>query len=54
MDEDYFWSLVRKQPPKKMRKCLKCGISIFGFNRVCGKCADWMAKQSIHSGDMTV
>lgn len=54
MDDDYFWSLVRKPQPKKMRRCLKCGIAIFGFTRVCGKCSDWMAKQSVHCGEMII
>ena len=54
MDEEYFYSLVRKPSQKKMRKCLRCKTLIFGFARLCAKCADWMTRQSVHCGDMCV
>jgi hypothetical protein len=48
MDDDYFWSLVRKPRKEKVRKCLRCQVEFHTYDaRLCGACNEINKKVSI-------
>lgn len=52
MDEDYFYSLVRKKGEKKVRNCLKCNTPFDTksvANRICSECNLQNKRLSVNS-----
>ena len=53
MNEDRFYELFHTEKPKE-RKCIRCNRTIFGKNRMCGECQNYVSKQSVRAGDITI